>query len=78
MTVKSKSDSAGVSQAERIQRKLFGQKSLVKRSGTFREKELHGLIERQNYCYGMLRAADSAKFFGKSAVTVLTEIQVAK
>ena len=55
--------------AKRVWRKLFGAQSWAKRAGTFREKEAHGLIQRSNYAYGMLRAADTAKFFGKSAVT---------
>ena len=42
----------------------------VKRSGTFREKELFGLINRENYAYGMLRAADTARFLGKKKATV--------
>ena len=54
---------------KRVWRKLFGAQSWAKRAGTFREKEAHGLIQRSNYAYGMLRAADTAKFFGKSAVT---------
>jgi hypothetical protein len=42
----------------------------VNRNGTFREKEFNGLISRPNYAYGMLRAADLARFMGKKAVTV--------
>lgn len=53
----------------KIWRRLLGQQSWTKRAGTFREKELFGLIRRANYTYGMLRAADTASFFGKSAVT---------
>ncbi|HWE53389.1 MAG TPA: hypothetical protein VG273_26585 [Bryobacteraceae bacterium] len=41
----------------------------VKRGTDFREKESWGLVSRPNYAYGMLRAADLAKFLGKSAVT---------
>jgi hypothetical protein len=42
----------------------------LKRSGTFRQRERFGLIERTTYAYGMLRAADLARFLGKSRVTV--------
>jgi hypothetical protein len=50
--------------------RLLGPHGVVRRTGTFREKELHGLIERPNYAYGMLRAADVALYFGKREVTV--------
>lgn len=43
--------------------------AIPQRAGTLREKELFGLINRASYTYGMLRAADTASFFGKSAVT---------
>jgi len=49
--------------------RLLGPRSLSKRTGTFREKESFGLVPRANYVYGMLRAADTAKFFGFSEVT---------
>jgi hypothetical protein len=42
----------------------------VKRAGDFRERESYGLIPRPNYAYGILRAADLARFLGKRAVTV--------
>lgn len=42
----------------------------VQRNGDFRDRESYGLITRPNYAYGMLRAADLARFLGKSAVTV--------
>jgi hypothetical protein len=48
----------------------FGEAARVKRAGTFREKESLGLISRPNYAYGLLRAADLARFLGKKAVTV--------
>jgi hypothetical protein len=48
----------------------FGERARVNRRGTFRQKESWGLIERANYAYGMLRAADLARFVGKRAVTV--------
>jgi hypothetical protein len=40
------------------------------RTGTFREQEELGLLERSNYAYGMLRAADLARFMGLKRVTV--------
>jgi len=49
----------------------FGETSWVTRYGDFRTRESYGLIERPSYAYGMLRAADVAKYFGKSYVTVL-------
>jgi hypothetical protein len=45
-------------------------KARVKRGGDFRQMESYGLIARPNYAYGMLRAADLARFLGKRAVTV--------
>jgi hypothetical protein len=42
----------------------------LERHGTFRQKEAHGLIPRANYAYGMLRAADLARFAGKRKATV--------
>jgi hypothetical protein len=61
--------------ALRLKRKawktLFGEKSWVSRYGDFRTKERHGLVARPNYTYGMLRAADSAKYFGHKSVTVI-------
>ena len=41
----------------------------MRRYGTLREKEAHGLLERPNYAYGLLRAADTARFFGIPAIT---------
>ena len=46
------------------------QRRRVRRHGTFREKESHGLVNRPNYAYGLLRAADLARFSGKSRATV--------
>ena len=54
---------------KRLWCRLLGERSWGKRAGSFREKEALGLINRPNYVYGMLRAADTAKFFGHSAVT---------
>lgn len=42
----------------------------VKRRGTFREKEAYGLVDRANYAYGLLKAADLARFAGKNKATV--------
>lgn len=53
----------------RIGRKLLGERRWTKRTGTWRQKEMHGLIHRPNYAYGLLRAADTARFFGKTAIT---------
>jgi len=54
----------------KIARRLIGPRFWVNLTGDFRQKEQHGLIHRPNYAYGLLRAADTAKFFGFSAVTV--------
>lgn len=50
---------------------LFGESSWINRYGGFRTRECYGLIERPNYLYGMLRAADVAKYFGKKRVTAI-------
>ncbi len=42
----------------------------VKWYGSFREKEAHSMVPRANYAYGMLRAADLARFVGKKKATV--------
>lgn len=44
-------------------------RQIVKSFGNFRDKEKFGLIERPNYAYGMLKAADTAKYFGKKEIT---------
>src|SRR5688572_26269445 len=60
---------------EDIKRKLWnrllGEDSWIARHGTFRDRERFGLISRPNYIYGMLRAADCAKYFGKTRVTAI-------
>jgi hypothetical protein len=38
--------------------------------GTLRERERFGLVDRPQYAYGVLRAADVARYFGLDAVTV--------
>ena len=55
---------------KRVWCKAFGRTSWAKAYGTLREKEQHGLLRRANYAYGLLRAADVAKYFGKNATTV--------
>src|SRR6266481_2975933 len=61
--------------ARKIQRKIWkqvlGETSWVSRNGDFRDRERYGLIGRSNYVYGMLRAADCAKYFGKQRVTAI-------
>jgi hypothetical protein len=51
--------------------KLLGDNSWVRHHGNFRAKEQYGLISRPNYLYGMLRAADVARYSGKKHVTVV-------
>lgn len=59
----------------RIQRKLwtimFGHESWIRKTGDFRTRESYGLVERPNYAYGMLRAADNARYYGSKAVSVV-------
>ena len=54
----------------KIWRRVASDSSWVQHFGGFREKELYGLVDRPNYAYGMLRAADTALFFGHKGVTV--------
>jgi len=42
----------------------------VKRRGTFREKEAYGVVDFPAYAYGLLKAADLARFAGKNKATV--------
>lgn len=44
-------------------------RQIVNSFGSFRDKEKFGLIPRSNYAYGMLRAADTAKYFGIKEIT---------
>lgn len=53
-----------------VLRRVLGDRRFVRRFGSFREREAWGLVERPNYAYGVLRAADVARFCGKKAVTV--------
>ena len=55
----------------KLWRTLLGNDPWVRRCGDFRTKESYGVIERANYVYGMLRAADVAKYFGRTATTVI-------
>lgn len=54
---------------KKIWTRLLGEHSWVRRYGTFREKENAGVLNRPNYAYGLLRAADTAKYFGHAEVT---------
>ena len=49
----------------KVGRRVLGDAAWVNRTGDFRDREGHGLVERPVYAYGMLRAADSARYFGK-------------
>lgn len=55
----------------RIGTRILGEERWMRRTGSFRARERYGLLERPNYAYGMLRAADLAKYFGKKTVTVV-------
>jgi hypothetical protein len=61
--------------ALRIKRKawkqVLGEKSWILHNEDFRAHERSGLVNRPNYAYGMLRAADGAKYFGHKSVTVI-------
>jgi hypothetical protein len=56
---------------KRAWKALFGELASVSRFADFRAREQYGLIRRANYVYGMLRAADCAKYFGKRRVTAI-------
>jgi hypothetical protein len=64
-----------ISLLNRIRRKvgtqLLGEERWIRKTGDLRMRERHGLLDRPNYAYGMLRAADLAKYFGKKSVTVV-------
>ena len=61
--------------AKRIKRRAWkqflGERSWVLNNEEFRTRERYGLIDRANYAYGMLRAADGAKYFGHKSVTAI-------
>lgn len=57
--------------SEKLFRRIFGEAARIRRNGSFREREQFGLIGRANYLYGMLRAADCAKYFGHKRVTAV-------
>src|SRR5262249_21760536 len=50
---------------------FFGIDRWINRTGDFRAREQYGLIPRPQYAYGMLRAADQAKYIGAKSVTVV-------
>ena len=54
----------------RARRTALARDLWFRRWGSLREKEGFGLIERPQYAYGVLRAADVARYFGLDAVTV--------
>ncbi len=60
---------------QRVRRKLsdllHGEDRWYANHGSFREKEQRGLIRRPHYCYGMLRAADQAKYLGLERIKAL-------
>jgi len=70
----SESKSERSSTVSRVWKKLWvktlGERHWVRTHGPLREREEWGLIPRPNYAYGLLRAADIAKYFGKKTVTV--------
>jgi hypothetical protein len=55
----------------RLWTRAFGESSWIEYFGDFRAREKYGLVARPNYLYGMLRAADVAKFCGKQMVTIV-------
>lgn len=65
------SDSLALRLKRKVWNTAFGETAWVAKTGDFRTKERYGLIDRPNYAYGMLRAADSAKYFGHKSVTVI-------
>ncbi|HXI07663.1 MAG: hypothetical protein ACRC1G_09525 [Bradyrhizobium sp.] len=57
--------------SRKIWKSVLGERSWIERHEDFRTRERHGLVDRANYAYGMLRAADCARYFGHEAVTVI-------
>jgi hypothetical protein len=53
-----------------LERRVLGERRWAERRSDFRERELWGVVDRPCYAYGMLRAADLARYFGKKKVTV--------
>jgi hypothetical protein len=64
-------DGSTMTLRRKVSSRLFGEARWIKRNGDFRTRELYGLISRPAYLYGMLRAADLAKYFGHTCVTVV-------
>jgi hypothetical protein len=54
-----------------VTRKAWRRVQEARRFGAFRTRERYGLISRPNYVYGMLRAADVARYFGKKRITAV-------
>jgi hypothetical protein len=55
----------------RVWTRLLGARSWAQHGGDFRAREQYGLVPRAAYAYGLLRAADIAKYFQKKRVTVV-------
>lgn len=53
-----------------LERRVLGERRWAQRRSDFRERELWGVVDRPYYAYGMLRASDLARYFGKKKVTV--------
>lgn len=54
---------------EDLERRVLGEHRGVLRRPSFRERERWGAVDRASYAYGMLRAADLARYFGKRELT---------
>lgn len=52
-----------------LERRVLGEHRWALRRPSFRERERWGAVDRPSYAYGMLRAADLARYFGKREVT---------
>src|SRR6185437_9708208 len=59
----------------KVERRLWttflGEDSWIDHRADFRIRERYGRVARANYVYGMLHAADVAKYFGKQRVTIV-------
>lgn len=54
----------------RIGQRVLGEATVAAHLGDFRDREQQGVVQRPFYAYGMLRAADCARYFGLGRVTV--------
>ena len=63
--------SIGTRVLRRLWTMALGERSWGSRTGDFRTRERYGLVGRPNYAYGMLRAADTARYFGHDQVTIV-------